>query len=181
MHPCEKGIPSESASCHLHQVSQMTNSSEFHFLAGSDGKSICLQCRRLGFDPWVGKIPWRRKWQPTPVFLPGKFHGRRSLIGYSPGNCKESDTTKRFHFFTPSEYQWSALPRKQIKYRHKIPEHVMTIQVSIPLSVLKNNTAIKKTKHCSKECFHLPHCLFLATPHSMWDLSSPPRDGTHTA
>ena len=40
--------------------------------------------RRHGFDPWVGKIPWRRKWQPTPVFLAGKFHGQRSLVGYSP-------------------------------------------------------------------------------------------------
>ena len=46
--------------------------------------SVCLQCGRPGFDPWVGKIPWRRKWQPTPVFLPGKFHGWRSLVGYSP-------------------------------------------------------------------------------------------------
>ena len=39
---------------------------------------------RQGFDPWVGKIPWRRKWQPTPVFLPGESHGHRSLAGYSP-------------------------------------------------------------------------------------------------
>ena len=41
---------------------------------------ICQQCRRHGFDPWVGKNPWRRKWQPTPVFLPGKSHGQRSLV-----------------------------------------------------------------------------------------------------
>ena len=41
-----------------------------------------------GFDPWVGKIPWRRKWQPTPVFLPGESHGRRSLMGYSPRVAK---------------------------------------------------------------------------------------------
>ena len=40
--------------------------------------------RRHGFNPWVGKIPWRMTWQPIPVFLPGKFHGRRSLAGYSP-------------------------------------------------------------------------------------------------
>ena len=44
--------------------------------------SVCLQYRNPGFDPWVRKIPWRRKWQPTPVFLPGKFHGWRSLVGY---------------------------------------------------------------------------------------------------
>ena len=47
-----------------------------------------------GFDPWVGKIPWGRKWQPTPVFLPGESHGQRSLAGYSPKGCKEFHTTK---------------------------------------------------------------------------------------
>ena len=47
------------------------------------------------FDPWVGKIHWRRKWQPTQVFLPGKSHGQRSLAGYSPWGHKESDITER--------------------------------------------------------------------------------------
>ena len=46
---------------------------------GSDGKSVCLQCGRPGFDPWMGRILWRRKWQPTPVLLPGQYHGLRSL------------------------------------------------------------------------------------------------------
>ena len=55
--------------------------------------SIHLQCRRPGFDPWIGKIPWRRDWLPTPIFLPGEFHGQRSLVGYSPWGHKESDTT----------------------------------------------------------------------------------------
>ena len=54
--------------------------------------------RETGFDPWVGKFPWRRKWQPTPVFLPGESHGWRSLVGYSPWGLKESDTTERAHF-----------------------------------------------------------------------------------
>ena len=49
------------------------------FPGGSDYKSVCLQCGRLAFDPWVGTIPWRRKWQPTPVFLPGEPHGQRTL------------------------------------------------------------------------------------------------------
>ena len=51
------------------------------------GKESFCQCRglkRRGLDPWVGKIPWSRNWQPTPVFLPGKSHGKRSLAGYSP-------------------------------------------------------------------------------------------------
>ena len=55
---------------------------------------ICLQCTRLGFDPWVVKIPWRREWSPTPVFLPGEFHGQRSLAGNSPWGHKECHTTK---------------------------------------------------------------------------------------
>ena len=55
------------------------------------GWSICLQGGRPGFDPWVEKIHWRRKWQPTPEFLPGESHGRRSLVGYSPrGNFLKS-------------------------------------------------------------------------------------------
>ena len=45
-----------------------------------------------------GVRPWRRQWQPTPVLLPGKSHGRRSLMGYNPWGCKESDTTERLHF-----------------------------------------------------------------------------------
>ena len=54
--------------------------------------------QETGFNPWVGKISWRRKWQPTPVFLPGKSHGWRSLVGYSPWGRKESDMTEQLHF-----------------------------------------------------------------------------------
>ena len=56
------------------------------------GKESACQCRSHRFSPWVGKIPWRRKWQPTPVFLPGESQGERSLVGYSPWGLKESDT-----------------------------------------------------------------------------------------
>ena len=61
-------------------------------------QSVWLQCRRPRFDPWGGKILWRRKWQSTPILLPGKSHGQRSLVGYSPWGRKESDTTERPHF-----------------------------------------------------------------------------------
>ena len=60
--------------------------------------SVCLQCRKPGFDSWVGRIPWKRKWQPSPVLLPGKSHGRRILVGCSPWGRKELDTTERLHF-----------------------------------------------------------------------------------
>ena len=65
----------------------------------SSKKSAC-QCRRhrrCGFNPWVGKIPWRRKRQLVPVFLPEKSHGQRSLAGYSPRGRKESDMTERLN------------------------------------------------------------------------------------
>ena len=58
------------------------------------GKEFACQCRRGGFDPWVGKISWRSAWQPTPVFLPAEFHGQRSLAGYSPWGHKELDRTE---------------------------------------------------------------------------------------
>ena len=55
---------------------------------GKESTCQCRRCKRHEFDPWVGKIPWSRKWQPTPVFLPGKFHGQRSLVGYSQWGCR---------------------------------------------------------------------------------------------
>ena len=58
------------------------------------GKESACQCRRCSFHPWVGKIPSRRKREPALVFLPGEFHGQRSLVGYSPWGCKESDMTE---------------------------------------------------------------------------------------
>ena len=64
------------------------------------GKEPACQCRRHkrhGFNPWVEKIPLEEEWQPTPVFLPGKLHGQRSLMGYSPRGCKESDTAECTH------------------------------------------------------------------------------------
>ena len=60
----------------------------------SDGKEFACQCRRPGFSPWVGKIPWESEWLSTPVFLPEKSHGQRRLAGYSPRGRKDSDTTE---------------------------------------------------------------------------------------
>ena len=63
-------------------------------LAGKEPTCQCRRRERHEFDPWVGKIPWRRKWQPTPVFLFGEFHGQRSLAGCSSQGCKELDVTE---------------------------------------------------------------------------------------
>ena len=73
-----------SAICEIH--------SGWWFIPGgpSGQESICqsTRCKRHRFDPWVGKIHWKRKWQPTPIFLPGEFHQQRSLVGYSPWAAK---------------------------------------------------------------------------------------------
>ena len=58
-------------------------------------KEFAYNAGELGFDSWVRKIPWRRKWQPTPVFLPGEFHGQRSLVGYSPQGHKQLDMSEQ--------------------------------------------------------------------------------------
>ena len=81
------------------------------------GKESACQCRRCGFNPWVRKIPWRRKWQPTPVSLSGEAHGQKSLVGFSLWGHKESDTTEQLS--TPTqmhpkanmmkEWEWSIL------------------------------------------------------------------------
>ena len=64
------------------------------FPGGSDGKES-TEMQETHVWSWVGKIPWRREWLPMPVFLPGKFHGQRSLAGYSPWNCKTLDVTEQ--------------------------------------------------------------------------------------
>ena len=68
----------------------------------------CRRCKRCRFDPWVGKMPWRRKWHPTPIFLPGTSHAQRSLVGYSPRGCKESDATERLST-QPHKNMWLLL------------------------------------------------------------------------
>ena len=89
--------------------------------------SICLQCGRPRFNPWVGKIPWRRKWQPTPVFLPGTFHGLRSLVGYSPWGRKESDMTEQLSLspsFIKMSFDTFIIPFIFMRFKHIL--HILT-------------------------------------------------------
>ena len=85
------------------------------FPGGSEVKaSACIAGERPGFDPGVGKIPWRRKWQPTPVFLPGESHGREEAGVLQSTGGKGSDTTSDFTFsfaFNPpgNEKQWTCV------------------------------------------------------------------------
>ena len=85
-------------------------------------------------SPWVRKIPWRGKWQPILVFLPRKFHGQRSLVGYSPWGRKELDTTKRLHFlgiFHSMDAPWASQVAEW--YRIRLPmQEMQETQVRSP-------------------------------------------------
>ena len=69
------------------------------FPGSSAGKESACMCGRPEFNPWVGKVSWRRERLPTPVFWPVEFHGQRSMAGYSPWGCKESNTTEQLWLF----------------------------------------------------------------------------------
>ena len=79
------------------------------WLSGKESACQCRRCRRRRFDHWVGKLPWRWKWQPTPVFLPGEYHGQRSLAGYRSWGCKELDMTEYAHMLTYLHVVYSCL------------------------------------------------------------------------
>ena len=83
------------------------------FPGGARAKESTCQCKRhkrCGFDPWVRKIPWRRDWRPTPVFLPGEFHGQRSLVGYSSWGHKDLDMTEGLTLSLHIHISWTGRP-----------------------------------------------------------------------
>ena len=75
--------------------------------SGKESTCQCRRCKRCGFDPWIKKTAWSRKWQSTPVFLPGKSHGQRSLAGYSPWDHKESDMTEYLNRIILASICWA--------------------------------------------------------------------------
>ena len=109
----------------------------------TSGQESACRCRRCRFDPWVRKIPWRRKWLPTPVFLPGESHGQRSLVGYSPWGHKESDMTEQLthththrHTHTHTHTLWSRNPT--------------------PGYLFKRNDNLSRAEVAQKTCIGLP-------------------------
>ena len=96
------------------------------------GRESAYQCKRRGryqFDPWVGKILWRRKWQPTTVFFRGKYYRQRSLVGYSPWGCKELDRTE--HMRASED---SGLCSWLCSLRLSVPSRAKTEDLTIPCS-----------------------------------------------
>ena len=113
------------------------------------GKESTCQCRRCGFDPWVRKIPWRGKWQPTPVCLPGDSHGQRSPVGCSPWGHKESDTAEQFSTLTIIHIQIF---------------QVRLIQSSQAFKILEKGKGTNRQTTLKRESFKIHETLLLITP-----------------
>ena len=118
------------------------------FSGGSVVKEFACQHRRprrCGFDPWVRKITWRRKWQPDPVFLPGKSHGQRSLVGYSPWGRKEVDMTEHpphTHTHTHAHNLKESPPAILVSSFSQSQWRTQTVSHRVPLPSLVYNMSI---------------------------------------
>ena len=113
------------------------------WLSGKESDCQCGSQRRHWFDPWVEKIPWRRKWQPTPVFLPAKSRGYRRLVGYSPWGCKESDMSDD----ACTHVEWGKRGKKANNFRTvSIPWfHVSEVHLYIIIQMTKSCKICKQT------------------------------------
>ena len=100
------------------------------WLSGKECACQCRKLRRWGFDPWIRKIPWRSKWEPSPIFLPGKSHGQKSQEGYSPWGLKESDNT-----------EWLNTSGIQVKLLQKMYHYSLSLSMAFktPCKVLPLN------------------------------------------
>ena len=127
-------------------------------------KRSCLQCRRPRSDPWVRKIPWRREWLSTPMFLPGESHGQRSLAGHSPWGRRKSDTTERLALSlfslqgsetAPAARKWKSSPDP----RGLVPLHT---HAHLCTPVTPVHTPGRETHRHHQ--LPLPRCLRIKTP-----------------
>ena len=103
---------------------------------GKESNCQCRSCRRRGFDPLVGNIPWRRKWEPSPVFLPGKIPWtERSLVGYNAWGCKESDMTEQL-----STHEWVS---RQLQFGNSSQIKNLEVQIQIKWQNNKSETKLR--------------------------------------
>ena len=135
------------------------------WLNGKDSICQCRRCKRCGFDPRVGKIPWRRRWQPIPVFLPGESHRQRKLERCSPWGCKESDMSEH---------------NTHTSYMHDIECMILYIIYILPYIVIRHSfpSSVKRFfyKHVStshfitSKCFHTSQKNFMIWNHIVCSL-----------
>ena len=113
------------------------------------GKESACRCKRCRFNPWSRKIPWRSKWQPTPVFLPGKCHGQRSLAGHSPWARKESDTPLQLNSNNVGQWKIDILMgNPEVVWPHSMCSKIKSIstyRASLVTQLVKNLPAVQKT------------------------------------
>ena len=116
------------------------------FPCSSVGKESARLFRRPGFKSWVRKIPWRRKWQPTPVILPGKSHGYRSLVNCSPWGRKELGTTERLTLTYLYSVQFSPSVVSKSLWPHGL-QHASPLCPSPTLGVYSNSCPLNQWCH----------------------------------
>ena len=125
------------------------------FPGGSVGKASAYNARDPGSIPGSGKIPWRKKWQPTPVLLPGKSHGLRSLVGYSPWVHKELDTTEWLS--VPSLWSYS-LPETLYEFKmyfHFLEKNNIVILIRVSLNHRTHWLILSSSNSSTWDIFHL--------------------------
>ena len=145
----------------------------YGFPGGSVVKNLpaSLPARRLRCDPWVRKIPWRGKWQPTPIFLPGKSHGQRSLAGYSPWGCKRAghdlETNTQTH---TSHYTFVQTPRMYITNRE---HHGLWVTMMCQCGVIfGTNVLCLEQGVCGKSRYLLLRFFFFCLFVFLWTLTA---------
>ena len=116
---------------------------------------VVLVVKNMGFNPWVWKVPLRRKWLSTPVFLPGESHGQESLAGYSPRGCTESDTTERLN----SNFPWPHSTSPSV--HDPTGNHCLLFLASLPRGGSSINKCIPSMDILTPFC--VP-----TTPHAFW-------------
>ena len=121
-----------------------------YLLNGKESSCHCRRKRRCGLDPWVGKIPRNRKWQPTPVFLPRKSNGQWNLAGCSPWGCKESNMTEQTVYLgvNLSKYwkEWQGQSRRE--------ENQSVLMSSLPLKPTGTFQEVRKLGYLFTNSYH---------------------------
>ena len=134
--------------CNLHKIYHKL-SVIMSFPGGASSKEStcqCRRCKRLEFDPWVGKIPWRRKWHPTPVFLHGKSPEQRRLAGYGPWGCKGTRVSIWLLFAFLELALIAAAPPFHRAFPQEILQNPQRLPLSPPVSLPAGHPLTPKPK-----------------------------------